>query len=478
MSDSPTRKRPWRDNIEAITVSIIVIVLFKYFVLEAYKIPTGSMQPTLIGWTPSPAVVAATGKAGGIRDRVLVDKLSFHYRDPKRWEIVVFKYPLDQSKNFIKRLVGMPDEDLEIRSGDLFAGPHGGELTILRRPRPVLDSMLLLLDTRGEWRSESGGWNEEGDVLGGDGPGAMRFPRTTSGVRDRYEDGYPPSMREAMRIEGAPKAPGRNAVGDLRFEARVRAGAGTSTVRLSLFEGHQAYRFELPGPAASTDARPRIVAPDDNTVESEPFQLPEGERVRIAVENIDDLLRLEIDGEVVATLEIPAVPSATGSGIELAGVGGGATFEEPRVLRDVYYTSQGYKRTTWEIPADSYVMLGDNTLNSSDGRDWSQVNYEVPVGDEIVTVRANDRRHGSFSVSDDQPAPGDHPYVLRDPAGTSRVFMHDEWGERWVFSIPPAREAGTQTAPYVHRNLILGRAVMVVWPLSPTRGIYRVQWVN
>ena len=50
-TDSKTdRTHPWRDNIEAITVSIIIIVLFKYFILEAYKIPTGSMQPTLMGW--------------------------------------------------------------------------------------------------------------------------------------------------------------------------------------------------------------------------------------------------------------------------------------------------------------------------------------------------------------------------------------------------------------------------------------------
>ena len=48
--------RPWRENIEAITVSVIVIVLFKYFVLEAYKIPTGSMQPTLMGWSDGKSV--------------------------------------------------------------------------------------------------------------------------------------------------------------------------------------------------------------------------------------------------------------------------------------------------------------------------------------------------------------------------------------------------------------------------------------
>ena len=93
------RPQPWRDNIEAIAISIVTIVLFKYFVLEAYKIPTGSMQPTLMG-----------NEETGIHDRVIVDKLSYHFRDPERFEIAVFKYPLDSAKNFIKRIIGMPGE--------------------------------------------------------------------------------------------------------------------------------------------------------------------------------------------------------------------------------------------------------------------------------------------------------------------------------------------------------------------------------
>ena len=107
--DASTRKRPWRDNIEAMTMAIVMAVMLKYFVVEAYKIPTGSMQPTLMG-----------NEDTGIFDRILVDKLSFHLRDPERFEIVVFKYPLDRSKNFIKRLVGMPGEHFRIAEGDLW----------------------------------------------------------------------------------------------------------------------------------------------------------------------------------------------------------------------------------------------------------------------------------------------------------------------------------------------------------------------
>ena len=98
---SPDPKAPprrfWRDNIEAGTMAIILAVMFKYFLVEAYKIPTGSMQPTLLG-----------NEDTGIFDRIIVDKLSYHFRDPERFEVVVFRYPLDRSKNFIKRICGMP----------------------------------------------------------------------------------------------------------------------------------------------------------------------------------------------------------------------------------------------------------------------------------------------------------------------------------------------------------------------------------
>ena len=155
------KRNPWRENIEAISVSIAVIVLFKYFVLEAYQIPTGSMQPTLMGWD-DPA-------GGSVKDRVLVDKFSYHYRDPERWEIAVFKYPLDRSKTFIKRIVGMPGEVLEIRGGDLFHGKPGEDLEILRRPRPVQDAQLKSLDQR-LWKGASGGWTVTAGGVSAPGP--------------------------------------------------------------------------------------------------------------------------------------------------------------------------------------------------------------------------------------------------------------------------------------------------------------------
>ena len=166
--------RPWRENIEAIAVSVIVIVLFKYFVLEAYKIPTGSMQPTLMGWDD--------GKGGGIFDRVVVDKLSYRFRDPKRWEITVFRYPLDTSKNFIKRLVGMPGEHLKVENGDLWVRQSEEEAwTALRRPTRLQDVHFKTLEIQEAWKNQ-GSWTQDEDGLTVAGAGSARGARARSAL--------------------------------------------------------------------------------------------------------------------------------------------------------------------------------------------------------------------------------------------------------------------------------------------------------
>jgi len=96
-----------RDNLEAFAVAIALALVVRHYSLEAFRIPSKSMMPTLIG-----------AEQGG--DRILVDKYRWLFGDPHRWEPVVFQYPLNRSKNFIKRLVGLPNEQLALVDGDVF----------------------------------------------------------------------------------------------------------------------------------------------------------------------------------------------------------------------------------------------------------------------------------------------------------------------------------------------------------------------
>lgn len=95
----------WREVLETIVYAVLLALLLRTFVIQAFWIPSGSMIPTL--------------EPG---DRVLV--LKFWYSLPKiemkRGDIIVFKYPVDPKRDFVKRLIGMPGDTVEIKDGRVF----------------------------------------------------------------------------------------------------------------------------------------------------------------------------------------------------------------------------------------------------------------------------------------------------------------------------------------------------------------------
>lgn len=111
-----TQKRSfYKEWIEPFLIAAIVALFIRQFVVEAFKIPSGSMIPTLT-----------------IGDHLLVNKFVygpripftdsriFTWKEPKRGEIIVFKYPENEDKNFIKRVVGLPGDKIQITNGKLY----------------------------------------------------------------------------------------------------------------------------------------------------------------------------------------------------------------------------------------------------------------------------------------------------------------------------------------------------------------------
>ncbi len=93
----------WKEWGEPFIIAVILAVLIRTFLVGPYKIPTGSMETTLM-----------------IGDRIFVDKLSYRFHPPKRGDVIVFKYPLDPKKDFVKRLIGFGGETLQIRDGGIY----------------------------------------------------------------------------------------------------------------------------------------------------------------------------------------------------------------------------------------------------------------------------------------------------------------------------------------------------------------------
>ena len=97
------RKSIVREYVEAILIAVVLALFIRQFIVQAFKIPSGSMIPTLL-----------------IGDHLLVNKFVYRFRTPERGEISVFKFPKDRKTDFIKRVIGLAGEEVALRQGKLF----------------------------------------------------------------------------------------------------------------------------------------------------------------------------------------------------------------------------------------------------------------------------------------------------------------------------------------------------------------------
>ena len=179
-----------RETIESIVVAVILALVFRAYEAEAFVIPTGSMAPSLQGQhrdihceqcnylyqTGASEESSSTEQTNSVRhtfcpicqfktkmkeatnpnhnsnngDRILVNKFVYDFADPERFDVIVFKNPNNGKQNYIKRLVGLPGEQIFIENGDLFRYEQvDGQSkipTIIRKPNHKLDVMMQLVD--------------------------------------------------------------------------------------------------------------------------------------------------------------------------------------------------------------------------------------------------------------------------------------------------------------------------------------------
>ncbi|MGO9312352.1 MAG: signal peptidase I [Syntrophobacteraceae bacterium] len=108
-------KRSVINNIEKIVIAILIALFIRTFIVQAFNIPSGSMEPTLL-----PGDYILVNKfIYGIRIPYMNIKI-FSYNEPKRGDVIVFIYPKDRSKDFIKRVIGMQGETVQIIGGKIY----------------------------------------------------------------------------------------------------------------------------------------------------------------------------------------------------------------------------------------------------------------------------------------------------------------------------------------------------------------------
>ena len=295
-------------------------------------------------------------------------------------------------------------------------------------------------------------------------------PGGSESITDGYLDGYPESLVPWIPSSG--KESDQNPVGDLRVSGSVSALPGLVALRLVLVEGARSYRCELAGPGAEA-GRDSVLeggafaAPASDLPARLPYCLPAGRAVRFAFENLDDRLTLELDGQAVLALELQPAEDQTSS-VSLALEGEGAELAELMVARDIYYTTPSSE--PFEVAAGHYFMLGDNTQDSSDSREWRYVVFEHDhhhVGLEGHAHAALGRKLGlgreiTYAMEDELAV--FHPSIAHPAEAHGGVPMevvghrHLIGGQRDLAAIPEDHE-GPRRSVLDHRQPRHGRRI-------------------
>lgn len=409
------------ENVEGLAAALVLVLLVWHFGLEAFRIPTGSMAPTLLG-----DVVSG--------DRVLVDKFVYQYRDPERWEPVVFRYPLRRTDPYVKRCIALPGEQVLVAQGDVYVKRNpGGEIELLRKSPEARDVLWLpLLENLGSRTAWVKNFHREGDADFDDGSitlgaeGAFYFPRGETGDE-------PGNVTDHDASFGATKTPknhyNRHVVGDLRIRAEVTLDEDgelfITIVRdedeytLVLGPGQGACRVEHKG--TNTGFHTKFFDSFNEEVLSEAnlepgesceveFSLADGEltmifdsvpfETTVGTPLLDQLHERDRAGNLNLAdehaLRIASTEPADGRRAYVgmrAGDDSGATVRLLGVDRDIYYvgrTQENNNGVSVELPfqvdleGERYLVLGDNSPGSADCRSWTRITLFMDDGTQVT----------------------------------------------------------------------------------------------
>jgi signal peptidase I len=125
------KKINWQNEIKdwliSIVIAIVLAFLIRTFIIEPYMVEGPSMMPTLEN-----------------HERLLVNKFIYTFDEPKKGEIIVFRYPRDLSRDFIKRVIATGGDTIEIRRGTLYInGDRKEESYILERPKGSYNKVIV-----------------------------------------------------------------------------------------------------------------------------------------------------------------------------------------------------------------------------------------------------------------------------------------------------------------------------------------------
>lgn len=451
-----------KENLEAVVVAFIMALVIRCFCIEVFKIPSSSMEPTLMGDNAS--------RKPSQGDRIMVTKYYYALNPVERFDVVVFKFPLNQVKNFIKRVVGLPGEDFFLERGNLYTRPTadpGADYELARKPLRVQQSVWIrdlpdgldaekFDDTWDEVEHRSKGAYE----MGG---GRLRTVehRGSRTTRFRYRrevtDGMSRTVGEVV----------------MAFDLELRDKTGYFFADIPNEWGR--FRLEL---SADTANRMKRITRTDTGEGGYPLPTT----LRLQPERIyhvefmvyDGAALAIIDGRVEAELVFGRWHKDLGEPEQDDRLAFGSrdclfALHGLRLGRDIHYKAkhdglQEGRDHVVHIPPDHFMMMGDNVNSSHDSRAWKVREFVMKDGSVVRCEKeelnkggeARERwaRERGLKESPDE-------YIAADQIGYERGLYRSG-------DVPPSMriqsEAEEKPYPFVDRKFLVGKALWVWWP--------------
>jgi signal peptidase I/rubredoxin len=455
-----------KDTIESILVAFILAFVFRAFVVEAFVIPTGSMATTLLGahtrfhcpdcgysfdmdFEPpgrhtdlegdEPEIPSTAGQIAdsiycpncgfavpanqkndppvAYGDRILVLKYLYLMHPPTRWDVVVFKAPIQTTTNYIKRLIGTPGESVEVIDGDVYI-KEPGETQYKVQPKPpevqkalwrlVYDNdyhpQKLDRDLLSAWIQpwsvvDGTGWSLDDpknngrvfEYTGANASSRLRFNPIANPTAQTTTDYLVYDTQRGYSRDGSHGNDINNSDLDLRATYQRMSGGGVFSMSLTK-RGH-IFTAEITPDKATlyhdvAGKRVQIGSPLILTSEDRPL--------RVELSNADYQVTLRIDDTIIAqTTPADYAPdmaallaefhnreSPPPGAAEIDAADQHCKVSHVSLWRDLYYINRNVRRATPDVPVhlnkDEFFVMGDNSAMSLDARLWD-VGIDLPA---------------------------------------------------------------------------------------------------
>ena len=429
---SKSRAAEIANTFEWLITAFALAFVFRAFVMEAFRIPTGSMADTLMGahytmrctecgykyfygqniyaparlrgqtrqeYSRCPSCgyyqITAGDMAPSSGDRILVLKCIYQFQEPKQFDVVVFKNPLDPTENYIKRLVGRPGETVEIIDGDVYINGQ-----ISRKPEKVQEELWMPVydndyqPARAEeptfnghkWRQPF--WNPNGTKWKVDESSPTVF-RLNGDPNEKYSIAYDTTRGNEFKATYA-----YDELFDykfmpycsdlmIRFWVNTSRSEGFAGASLSKYGIQYTGKIDFAGQMTIS----RLADGNEEVLATKTVSPPTVDSKKMfKFANVDHQLVLEF-GDDKLNKDLGRGPNDVGprkTGIEPEAriIGAGEiAISHLALFRDIHYTGRNPNNNEQgrategnplKLKEDQFFMLGDNSPRSEDGRWWAR----------------------------------------------------------------------------------------------------------